>query len=74
MLFNDCIQRYSQTSGFAFLDKSLNQDALYNLSENYKDGINEVYVFEKIENLLIKKIISFGPNDYYLKIKIQYKI
>ncbi|MEC8378427.1 MAG: membrane protein insertase YidC [Pseudomonadota bacterium] len=71
MLFNDCgPERYSQTSGFAFLDKSLNQDALFNLSENYKDGINEVYVFEKkIENLLIKKIISFGPDDYYLKIR-----
>ena len=76
MLFNDCgPERYSQTSGFAFLNKSLNQDALFSLSENYKDGINEVYVFEKkFENLLIKKIISFGPEDYYLKLEIQYKI
>ena len=71
MLFNDCgPERYSQTSGFAFLNKSLNQDALFSLSENYKDGINEVYVFEKkFENLLIKKIISFGPEDYYLKVR-----
>ena len=59
MLFNDCgPERYSQTSGFAFLDKSLNQDALFNLSENYKDGINEVYVFEK------KNRESFNKKNY----------
>ena len=27
------------------------------------------YLKKKIENLLIKKIISFGPDDYYLKIR-----
>lgn len=71
MLFNVCgPERYSQTSGFAFLDKSLNLDTSFYLSENYNDGINEVFVFEKkIEKLLIKKIISFSGDDYYLKIK-----
>lgn len=71
LIFNDCgLERYSQLSGFAFLNTGPPSDALFKVSENYKDGINNVFVLEKkSNNLLVKKIISFGPEDYYLKIK-----
>ena len=71
LIFNDCgLERYSQLSGFAFLNFDLSKNSQFEVSENYKDGINDVYVLEKrSNNLLIKKIVSFGPKDYYLKIR-----
>jgi len=71
LIFNDCgLERYSQLSGFAFLNFDQSKGSQFEVSENYKDGINDVYVLEKrSNNLLIKKIISFGPKDYYLKIR-----
>ena len=71
LLFNDCgSERYSHVSGFAFLNRSLDKKTLFRLSENYQDGLNNVYVFEKqLNNVLIKKIISYSDDDYYLKIK-----
>ena len=71
LLLNECgLERYSHTSGFAFLDKTIDSDSLFKLSENYKDGLNNVYVFEKkSDDLLFKKFISFESKDYLLKIK-----
>ena len=71
LLLNECgLERYSHTSGFAFLDKTIDSNSLFKLSENYKDGLNNVYVFEKkSDDLLFKKFISFESNDYLLKIK-----
>ena len=48
LLFNNCgSERYSHVSGFAFLNKNLDKKTLFKLSENYQDGLNNVYVFEK---------------------------
>ena len=71
LLLNECgLERYSHTSGFAFLDKTIDSDSLFKLSENYKDGLNNVFVFEKKSNdLLFKKFISFESKNNMLNNK-----
>ena len=55
LIFNDCgLERYSQLSGFAFLNLNESSNSLFKVSENYKDG-SIIFVLEKLTIYLQRK-------------------
>ncbi len=70
-LFNKCgPEKYSQVSGFEFLNKELNpKNNFFSIKETYTSGGQNFLVLEKAEkDLLFKKIISYKNEDYFISV------
>ena len=70
-LFNKCgPEKYSQVSGFEFLNKELNpKNNFFSIKETYTSNGQNFVVLEKAEkDLLFKKIISYKNEDYFISV------
>ena len=70
-LFNKCgAEKYSQLSGFEFLNKELNpKDNLFSIKEKYSSNNKTFVVLEKKEkDLIFKKTFSFKNDDYFISL------
>ena len=70
-LFNKCgPEKYSQVSGFEFLNKELNpKNNFFSIKETYTSSGQNFVVLEKAEkDLLFKKIISYKNEDYFISV------
>ena len=70
-LFNKCgLEKYSQVSGFEFLNKELNpKNNFFSIKETYTSSGQNFLVLEKAEkDLLFKKIISYKNEDYFISV------
>ena len=71
VLFNKCgAEKYSQLSGFEFLNKELNpKDNLFSIKEKYSSNNKTFVVLEKKEkDLIFKKTFSFKNDDYFISL------
>jgi len=71
VLFNKCgAEKYSQLSGFEFLNKELNpKDNLFSIKEKYSSNNKTFVVLEKREkDLIFKKTFSFKNDDYFISL------
>ena len=71
VLFNKCgAEKYSQLSGFEFLNKELNpKDNLFSIKEKYSSNNKTFVVLEKREkDLIVKKTFSFKNDDYFISL------
>ena len=71
VLFNKCgAEKYSQLSGFEFLNKELNpKDNLFSVKEKYNSNNKTFVVLEKREkDLIFKKTFSFKNDDYFVSV------
>ena len=71
VLFNKCgDEKYSQLSGFEFLNKELNpKDNLFYVKEKYNSDNKTFVILEKREkDLIFKKTFSFKNNDYFISL------
>ena len=71
VLFNKCgAEKYSQLSGFEFLNKELNpKDILFSIKEKYSSNNKTFVVLEKREkDLIFKKTFSFKNDDYFISL------
>ena len=71
VLFNKCgTEKYSQLSGFEFLNKELNpEDSLFYVKEKYDTNNKTFVVLEKREkDLIFKKTFSFKNDDYFISL------
>ena len=71
VLFNKCgAEKYSQLSGFEFLNKELNpKDNLFSIKEKYSSNNKTFVVLEKREkDLIFKKTFSFKSDDYFISL------
>ncbi len=71
VLFNKCgAEKYSQLSGFEFLNKGLNpKDNLFSIKEKYNSNNKTFVVLEKKEkDLIFKKTFSFKNDDYFISL------
>ena len=71
VLFNKCgTEKYSQLSGFEFLNKELNpKDNLFSIKEKYSSNNKTFVVLEKREkDLIFKKTFSFKNDDYFISL------
>lgn len=71
VLFNKCgAEKYSQLSGFEFLNKELNpKDNLFSIKEKYSSNNITFVVLEKREkDLIFKKTFSFKNDDYFISL------
>ena len=71
VLFNKCgAEKYSQLSGFEFLNKELNpKDNLFSIKEKYSSDNKTFVVLEKREkDLIFKKTFSFKNDDYFISL------
>ncbi len=71
VLFNKCgAEKYSQLSGFEFLNKELSpKDNLFYIKEKYNSNNKTFVVLEKKEkDLIFKKTFSFKNDDYFISL------
>ena len=71
VLFNKCgTEKYSQLSGFEFLNKELNpKDSFFYVKERYDTNNKTFVVLEKREkDLIFKKTFSFKNDDYFISV------
>ena len=71
VLFNKCgAEKYSQLSGFEFLNKELNpKDNLFYVKERYNSDNKTFVILEKREkDLIFKKTFSFKNDDYFISL------
>ena len=71
VLFNKCgAEKYSQLSGFEFLNKELNpKDNFFSIKEKYNSNNKTFVVLEKREkDLIFKKTFSFKNDDYFVSV------
>ena len=71
VLFNKCgAEKYSQLSGFEFLNKELNpKDNLFSIKEKYSSNNKTFVVLEKREkDLIFNKTFSFKNDDYFISL------
>ena len=71
VLFNKCgAEKYSQLSGFEFLNKELNpKDNLFSIKEKYSSNNKTFVVLEKREkDLIFEKTFSFKNDDYFISL------
>ena len=71
VLFNKCgAEKYSQLSGFEFLNKELNsKENLFYVKEKYNSNNKTFVVLEKREkDLIYKKTFSFKNDDYFISL------
>ena len=71
VLFNKCgAEKYSQLSGFEFLNKELNpKDNLFSIKEKYSSNNKTFVVLEKREkDLIFIKTFSFKNDDYFVSL------
>ena len=72
VLFNKCgPEKYSQVSGFEFLNKDLAfKENLFSIKDMYKSEGKNFVVLEKRENdLIFSKTFSYKNDDYFVSVK-----
>ena len=72
VLFNKCgPEKYSQVSGFEFLNKDLaSKENLFSIKDMYKSEGKNFVVLEKRENdLIFSKTFSYKNDDYFVSVK-----
>ena len=72
VLFNKCgPEKYSQVSGFEFLNKDLaSKENLFSIQDMYKSEGKNFVVLEKRENdIIFSKTFSYKNDDYFVSVK-----
>ncbi len=72
VLFNKCgPEKYSQVSGFEFLNKDLaSKENLFSIKDMYKSEGKNFVVLEKRENdIIFSKTFSYKNDDYFVSVK-----
>ena len=72
VLFNKCgPEKYSQVSGFEFLNKDLaSKENLFSIKDMYKSEGKNFVVLEKRENdVIFSKTFSYKNDDYFVSVK-----
>lgn len=72
VLFNKCgPEKYSQVSGFEFLNKDLaSKENLFSIQDMYKSEGKNFVVLEKRENdVIFSKTFSYKNDDYFVSVK-----
>ena len=72
VLFNKCgPEKYSQVSGFEFLNKDLaSKENLFSIQDMYKSEGKNFVVLEKRENdIIFSKTFSYKNDDYFISVK-----
>jgi len=72
VLFNKCgPEKYSQVSGFEFLNKDLaSKENLFSIKDMYKSEGKNFVVLEKRENdVIFSKTFSYKNDDYFISVK-----
>ena len=72
VLFNKCgPEKYSQVSGFEFLNKDLaSKENLFSIKDMYKSESKNFVVLEKRENdVIFSKTFSYKNDDYFVSVK-----